>query len=508
MLHQVAIRSALATLHRDLELTREDGRRVHVPAVALEDFGDKAFLAEHQLKYPYMAGAMAHGIASVDLVEALAREGMLAAYGAAGLPLTRVARDLEELQRRCRGLSFAVNFIHSPQDPLLEEQLCDLLLAQGIRCIEASAFMKVSKALVRYRVKGLRRRDDGSIEAPQRMIAKVSRVELARQFWAPPPSSLLDQLLAEGAISSDEHSLAASIPMAVDLTVEADSGGHTDNRPLVTLLPQMLSLKHEMQARYGYRETLRVGAAGGIATPHAALAAFAMGAAYIVTGTINQACVEAGTSESVRQMLATTEQGDITMAPAADMFELGIKVQVLKRGTMFAMRAQKLYEFYRQYPSLDAIPAKEKAQLEEQILRQTIDAAWEETAAYFRQRDPQQLERAAKQPKHKMALLFRSYLGQASHWATRGVAERKIDFQVWCGPAMPAFNDWVRGSCLEAVENRRAAVVALNLLYGAAILQRVHAAALQGIACADREALLLPRHWEELQQSLSEGGRR
>ena len=27
------------------------------------------------------------------------------------------------------------------------------------------------------------------------------------------------------------------------------------------------------------------------------------------------------------------------MAPAADMFEMGVKLQVLKRGTMFPMRA-------------------------------------------------------------------------------------------------------------------------------------------------------------------------
>ncbi len=30
------------------------------------------------------------------------------------------------------------------------------------------------------------------------------------------------------------------------------------------------------------------------------------------------------------------------MAPAADMFEMGVKVQVLKRGTLFAMRRPPL----------------------------------------------------------------------------------------------------------------------------------------------------------------------
>ena len=31
--------------------------------------------------------------------------------------------------------------------------------------------------------------------------------------------------------------------MAEDLTAEADSGGHTDNRPAITLLPTMLALR-------------------------------------------------------------------------------------------------------------------------------------------------------------------------------------------------------------------------------------------------------------------------
>ena len=33
--------------------------------------------------------------------------------------------------------------------------------------------------------------------------------------------------------------------MARDLTAEADSGGHTDNRPALALLPTMIALKNE-----------------------------------------------------------------------------------------------------------------------------------------------------------------------------------------------------------------------------------------------------------------------
>lgn len=494
---------AWLSTHRDLEFHDEDGRRVYVPALRFADWGRRTFQDQHQLRYPYMAGAMAHGIASVDLVRALAREGMLAAYGAAGLHLDQVERAIGELQKSLGDLTFAVNFIHTPQEPLVEERLCDLLLAKNVRLVEASAFMKMSKALVRYRVKGLWRDGEGRIQSAQRIIAKVSRVEVAKPFWSPPPLNLLDELLREGAISPLEHELGQKIPVAEDLTVEADSGGHTDNRPLVALLPQMLALKAEQEKTYGFR--LRVGAAGGLGTPHAVLAAFMMGASYVVTGSINQACVEAGTSEDVRRMLAETQQGDMTMAPAADMFEMGVKLQVLKRGTMFPMRAQKLYDYYRQYPSLDAIPEKERAQLEETFFRMPLSGAWAETMRFFERRDPTQIALAERNPKHKMALVFRSYLGQSSHWATEGASERRMDYQVWCGPAMAAFNDWVRGSPLDPIAERRAALVAWNLLHGAERLYRIRSLEAQGQLIRDQESILRPLSEEALRTEAGMG---
>ena len=60
----------------------------------------------------------------------------------------------------------------------------------------------------------------------------------------------------------------------------------------------------------------------------------------------------------------------------------------------------------------------------------------------------------------------------SSRWANAGVPDRKLDYQVWCGPAMGAFNEWARGSFLESPKNRTVVTVGLNLLYGAAIVLR------------------------------------
>jgi PfaD family protein len=169
------------------------------------------------------------------------------------------------------------------------------------------------------------------------------------------------------------------------------------------------------------------------------------------------------------------------MAPAADMFEMGVKLQVLKRGTLFPMRAQKLYELYNQYESIDEIPVKEREKLEKQVFRKGLEEIWESTAAYFAERDPSQIERAASRPKRKMALIFRWYLGLSSNWSNEGTSGREMDYQIWCGPSMGAFNAWARGSHLEEVTGRKVADVAKQILTGAAFAYRVQSLATQGV---------------------------
>src|SRR5205823_7290352 len=139
---------------------------------------------------------------------------------------------------------------------------------------------------------GIHRESTGRIVTPNRVLAKVSRVEVATKFLSPPPEGLLQELLRQGHLTPEQVRLAARVPIAQDLTAEADSGGHTDNRPAITLVPTLVALRDRLQEKHGFDVPLRIGAAGGIATPAAVTAAFAMGAAYVVTGSINQACVE------------------------------------------------------------------------------------------------------------------------------------------------------------------------------------------------------------------------
>ncbi|MCL9798081.1 2-nitropropane dioxygenase, partial [Frankia sp. AgKG'84/4] len=220
---------------------------------------------------------------------------------------------------------------------------------------------------------------------------------------------------------------------------------------------------------------VRVGAAGGIGTPAAAAAAFALGAAYVVTGSVNQATLEADQSDTTKRLLGATGVADTAMTPSADMFELGVEVQVLRRGTLFPGRARQLYELYRAYDGIDALPADIRAGLETKVFRRPLDEVWQDCVEFFTRRDPDQITRAAGDPRRRMALIFRWYLGRSSGWSIAGDPDRTADYQVWCGPAMGAFNSWVAGTYLAEVGNRRVAEVAAHLMTGAAFHERVAA---------------------------------
>ncbi len=473
-----------------------------LPKLTIASLGDPTFCTDYKVDFPYVGGAMANGIASVELVEALSKAGMLGFFGSAGLSIEKVRESVERLQVSLKSKPFGINFIHSPNEPHLEMQICELLLSKNICLVEASAFLDLTLPIVRYRLHGIHRAPDGTIICPNKVMAKVSRVEVATKFLSPAPEKMITELVNKGYLTTEQAQLAKQVPVAQDITAEADSGGHTDNRPAITLVPTIIALKDRLQKEFGYQKGIRVGAAGGISTPASAACAFAMGAAYIVTGTANQACVESGSCDEVRLMLAQAEQADTAMAPCADMFEMGVKVQVLKRGTMFPMRAQKLYDIYASYKSIEEIPEKDVKILEAQFFKKSLSETWAETAAFFQARDPRQIEIAEKNPKHKMALVFRSYLGQSSHWANRGEDGRRLDFQIWCGPAMGAFNEWVKGTDLEKAQNRRVANVARNILAGAAVLTRSHLLKAQGLMLKPHVLEFKPKPDQELEKYL------
>ena len=70
---------------------------------------------------------------------------------------------------------------------------------------------------------------------------------------------------------------------------------------------------------------------------------------------------------------------------------------------------------------------------------------------------------------------------------------KKVDFQVFCGPSMGAFNRWVNGTYLESPQNRKVADVAINLINGALYLKRILYLQEQNIDVGRELSKILPK---------------
>ena len=87
------------------------------------------------------------------------------------------------------------------QNPKLEDRTVDLFFKYGICNIEAAAYMQMTPSLVRYRLKGILKKSDGEIVTPNKIMAKISRPEVANFFMSPAPLKIVQKLLKSGELS-------------------------------------------------------------------------------------------------------------------------------------------------------------------------------------------------------------------------------------------------------------------------------------------------------------------
>ncbi|MFJ2773109.1 ACP S-malonyltransferase [Streptomyces sp. NPDC087300] len=411
--------------------------------------GADTFRERYGLRYAYLAGSMYGGISGADLLARLAKAGSMGFFGTGGLSLPEIERGLDAVRADLGADgAYGANLLHQHADPQREAALVDLLLRKGVRTVEASGFLRITPALVKYRLSG------GLV------LAKVSSTDMAAAFLAPAPGAVVRGLVDSGQVSAHDAARYADRPLADDLCVEAGSGWYDAVGSLATLLPAVVRLR---DAAAGPGPRVHVGAAGGIGSPEAAAAAFLLGADFLLTGSVNQCTPEADTSTAVKDLLQELDVHDVALAPAAEMFELGVRAQVVKRGVFLPARAGRLHELWRRHDSLDEIDAATRRQIEEKFLRGPLDAAGAGRSA-------------ADDPKRRMADAFRGYLDRGFALARRGEPGRTVDYLVYCGPAMGAFNSWVRGTDLEPWQARHVDTIAEQLMSETAALLRRRAA--------------------------------
>ncbi|MDM5187013.1 ACP S-malonyltransferase [Bacillus sp. DX4.1] len=445
-----------------------DSRTEERNFITVNSLGSKEFKKDYNVKYPYVAGAMYRGVASANLVVKMGKSGMIGYFGTGGLKMSEIEEAITYIKYHLSdGQAYGMNLLSNPNNPKKEEDLVDLLIKHDVKNVEAAAYININSALVRYRAYGLKRNKNGKVIVNNRILTKISRPEVAAAFLSPAPERIVNKLLEEKIISREQAEMLKEIPMADDICAEADSGGHTDHGVAFVLLPGILRLRDSMMQKYKYEKQVRVGAAGGIGTPDSAAAAFVLGADFILTGSINQCTVEAGTSDAVKDLLNQMDIQDTESAPAGDMFEIGARIQVLRKGLFFPARANKLYDLYRQYNSLEEIDDKTAKQIQERYFRKSFDEIYEEAKRYTRS---EVIEKAERSPKSKMALIFRWYFKHTSHLALSGSEQQKVDYQIHTGPALGDFNRWVEGTELENWRKRHVDDIAEKIMQGTAKL--------------------------------------
>jgi trans-AT polyketide synthase, acyltransferase and oxidoreductase domains len=439
--------------------------------ITAEAFGSAEFRADYRVRYAYVAGGISHGVSSKEMVVAMGRAGLIGYLGAAGVEPPELESNIRFIQAALkRGEAYGVSLLASAAESTLEEQTVELLLRLGVRNVEAVNYMRIPACLARFRFKGSKRQANGEFIVQSRILARASRPEVAMLFMQPAPEELVKELTTEGHLTPEEAAVARSMPMSDDICATADCGGHTDQGVAAALLPTISALRDEVMARYRYPKRIRVGVAGGIGTPQAIAAMFIMGADFALTSSVNYCTVEAATSEAVKDMLQAINVQDTAYAPDGDIFDVGAKVQVLRRGVFFPARANRLYALYQQYDSLDTIDAKTRRQIEETYFKRSFDEVWEEMKARLTKTNHREVDLAEQNPKHKMRLVFRWYFDQSARLAKVGDIAQRVNFQVHCSPALGAFNQWVKDTQLADWRQRHVADIAERLLTGAAEL--------------------------------------
>lgn len=427
--------------------------------------GSEAFKQAYNTRLAYIAGGMANAVASKDLVVKMAKARLLSFFGTEGLSLADIASSIEFIQENIdANQPYGMNLLCSLTVPEREMKMVDLFIKYGVKHVEASSYPQLTPAIVKYRLTGVSLDSTGRPKAKNNIIAKVSRSEVAEAFLSPAPEWIVNALLQQGLITKQEAEYARLIPVADDICVQSDCGGSTNMAVVTTLFPAVMHLRDVLCNKYNYPELVRVGAGGGIGTPFAAASVFMLGADFILTGSINQCTVESGASHLVKDMLHDIDVQHTAYAPASDMFELGSKVQVLSRGVFFPSRANKLYELWKHYDSFDAIDSKTRKQIEEKYFKCSFDDAFVKARDTYINTAPELIRKAESNPKQMMSMVFKWYLHHSMHAAISGDAADKVNYQVYCGPALGAFNQWVKGTDIESWRNRYVDKIADKLM--------------------------------------------
>lgn len=386
--------------------------------------GSSGLRSDYGIRYACLAGSSPFGVTSPAFLRRLSEAGLLGFFGAQGLAPPEIRAALAELRGvRRYGMAWS-----SGGD---ERALCDLYLAHDVRHVEVTgALAVVSPQLVRFR------HGDGS----RQVLVRAPDLATAVRFLRPADPATVRALTAAGHLDGVSADAAARGPVATDVAVERDAHA---------LVPALVALRD--------REApgARIGVAG-VGTPAAVAAAFALGADFVVTTTVNQCTAEAATSDAAKDLLAALDVTDVREAPDPDLFELGARSPVAHRGTLFAARAEELYRMFLRYDRLADVGPRRLAELERTHFGRPLDEVRADLGV------------AGRDDRRALASVCAAYCREATAAALRGTPGQRLNYRVPASTDVGAFNRLVSAEPLAGWRARHAELVT-ERLFGEAI---------------------------------------
>jgi trans-AT polyketide synthase/acyltransferase/oxidoreductase domain-containing protein len=209
-----------------------------------------------------------------------------------------------------------------------------------------------------------------------------------------------------------------------------------------------------------------IGSAREIGSPHSIAAAFINGAEFVLSDIVQQCTFESGLHTEAKALLQSAGTNDIKIAPCAELFEFGRTTPVLAKGSVFASKAKRLYELWREHETLETLSDEERALLVRDYFPEGIDAAIDEVRAHTPLRA--KTTSVTADPKAEWAQLVKHYLKSASRQD-----RTRSDWRIACGAAMASLNTWLNSEKFVPWQERHVDQLALQLLQAAQNLLNV-----------------------------------
>lgn len=419
--------------------------------------GSLSFKKEYHTELAYAVGGIRDGISSGPMLKKLADSNILGYLGTKGLDIHETNRLLEDALNMVGLEKIGVHVSCDVLKPEYSNQQLKLMIDKDIRRLQLSGYQRPDEWIYEYRIRNIRYSEKHKVVSPYKLLVCVNNLKAAEEFLKPIDKDYIKKMIELNKLTQIEAEMVAALPVCDDICIDntgIGAGGFGWISSIKKLIDRICT-PHSLKKR------VRVGICGGIGNPQMLAMAFFAGADFVMTGTINQCTVEAETSTHVKDLLQAAKENDFAFVPADDLFEFGEKMSVLKRGTLYPTRAQKVYDIYSKYASVDEISETDTKLLTEKYFGIGLQEMYQRIMGIVSETERILI---SEQSKYKLGLIMKGYLQACFHQAQAGEKATEINYGIAVECDMADINRWLQGTDIEHWNRRSIDIIAKRIM--------------------------------------------